>query len=42
MSKYKKKKIYNPLCQTYNPTVVKKSISKKWTKSGPMQAASKS
>ena len=24
-------KIYDPLCQTYNPTVALKSISKKWT-----------
>ena len=32
MSKYKKMKIYNPLCQTYSPTVVFfKSIFKKWT-----------
>ena len=27
----KKKKIYNPLCQTYNPTIHKQSISKYWT-----------
>ena len=25
-------KIYDPLCQTYSPTVVYKSISKKWAK----------
>ena len=31
MSKSKKNKIYYPLCQTYSPTVVLKSISKRWT-----------
>ena len=33
----KKVKIYYPLCQTYSPTVVQKSISKRWTN---MQEAS--
>ena len=33
MSKYKKLKIKinSPLCETYNPTVIQKSIFKKWT-----------
>ena len=31
MSKYKKMTIYNLLRQTYSPTVVYQSISKKWT-----------
>ena len=37
MSKYKKTKIYIPLCQTYIPTIVCKPFSKKWTN---MQEAS--
>ena len=32
-----KNKIYYPLCQIYSPTVLKKSISKRWTN---MQEAS--
>ena len=31
MSKSKQNKVYYPLCQTYSPTVVLKSISKRWT-----------
>ena len=37
MSKYKQNEDYNPLCQTYCPTIVQKSISKEWTN---MQEAS--
>ena len=35
--KTQKNKIYNPLCQTYSPTVVLNSIPKRWTN---MQEAS--
>ena len=35
--KTQKNKIYYPFCQTYSPTVVKNSISKRWTN---MQEAS--